>query len=269
MRCRFGRRAMVRSAVITGASSGLGAAFSAVLPSDTNLVLTARNEGALRTIAGKARKKGRRIEIVAADLSTPEGREAVIAACEDAEIDLLINNAGLGTYGQFLEAEEHALEAIITVNVLAPVVLARRLLPGMIERARLAGRRAGIINVSSGTAFVPVPTMAVYGASKVFDLSFSEAIAAELAGQPIDVLTLCPGATRTQFGARAGYERRNLPGAVEPERVARAAMNALGRQRTLITGVIGPLAFGPTALVRNLFGEVFGRLSRLSRQAGS
>jgi uncharacterized protein len=263
MRCRVARRAAFRSAMITGASSGLGAAFSAVLPPTTNLLLTARNESALRAIAGKVREEGRRVKIVATDLSTPEGRDAVIDACEGLEIDLLINNAGMGTYGPFLQTEEHALEATIAVNVLAPVVLARRLLPGMIKRARSAGRRAGIINVSSGAAFVPVPTMAVYGASKVFDLSFSEAIAAELGGEPIDVLTLCPGATRTQFAARAGFERGNLPGAVEPERVARAAMNALGRQRTLITGVIGPLAFGPAAMVRNLFGEAFGRLSRM------
>jgi uncharacterized protein len=269
MRCRTARRAEFRSALITGASSGLGAAFSSVLPSTTDLLLTARNESALRQVAGETRKEGRRVEIVAADLSMPIGRDAVVKACEDREVDLLINNAGMGTYAPFLETELHALEATITVNVLAPVVLARRLLPGMIERARLAERRAGIINVSSSAAFVPVPTMAVYGASKVFDLSFSEAIAAELGVEPIDVLTLCPGATRTQFGARAGFERGNLPGAVEPQRVARAAMNALGRQRTLITGVVGPLAFGPTAVMRNLFGEAFGQLSRLSRQVGS
>jgi short-subunit dehydrogenase len=267
MRCRHGKRATIRSAAITGASSGLGAAFSAVLPADTNLLLTARDAGALRAVAGKIRKAGRRIEIVAADLSTPEGREAVIDACEDAEIDLLINNAGMGTYGPFLEAEDKAVEATVLVNVLAPVVLARRLLPGMISRARLADRRAGLINVSSGAAFLPVPTMAVYGASKVFDLAFSEAIAAELAGEPIDVLALCPGATRTQFGARAGFDRGNFPGAVEPERVARAAINALGRRRTLITGIIGPVAFGPAALTRNLFSEAFGRLSRLYREA--
>jgi short-subunit dehydrogenase len=268
MSCGIGPRAEFRSAAITGASSGLGAAFSAVLPSDTNLLLTARNEKALRAVAGKVRREGRRIDIVAADLSTSKGREAVIDACEDLEIDLLINNAGMGTYGPFLETDEHAIEATITVNLLAPVVLARRLLPGMIERARLAGRRAGIINVSSGAAFVPVPTMAVYGASKVFDLSFSEAIAAELGGEPIDVLALCPGPTRTQFGARAGFEQGNLPGAAAPERVARAAMKALGRRRTLITGVIGPLTFGPAAVARNLFSEAFSWLSSPSRQAG-
>jgi short-subunit dehydrogenase len=99
---------------------------------------------------------------------------------------------------------------------MAPVVLSRRLLPGMIRRAEAGRRRAGLVIVSSNAAFVPVPRLAAYAASKAFDLSLAEALSAELAAEPVDVLALCPTATRTKFAARSGFGGGNLPGPKTP-----------------------------------------------------
>lgn len=264
MLCPPRHRRPARFAAITGASSGIGKAFAETMPRETDLLLTARDEAALNELAMSLRADGRRVEVRAADLATAEGREAVATACEEFQIDLLVNNAGVGTYARFLEADAAALEQTVAVNVAAPMLLARKLLPGMIERARTGGQRAGLINVSSGAAFVPTPTLAVYGATKAFELSWSEAIAAELSGEPVDILTLCPGATRSEFGARAGYAGGSLPGAVDPRRVARAALRALGRQRTLVLGYLEPFALGPAAAARNLFGEAMARVLQIA-----
>jgi uncharacterized protein len=249
------------AALITGASSGIGRAFALALPETTALLLVGRDAARLEAVARAA--GGRRVETRIADLATPAGLEAVAAAAEDLAVDLLINNAGIGPFGPFLDNDEAVVEATVKVNALAPVLLARRLLPGMLARAEAAGRRAGLINVASSAAFVPVPGLAVYAATKAFDLALTEAIAAELLDRPIDVLALCPGATRTPFGERAGFGGR-IPFAVAPERVAREALAALGRQRTLVTGRLGPLALAPAAAARNLTGTLLSRAMRLA-----
>jgi short-subunit dehydrogenase len=155
----------------------------------------------------------------------------------------------MGPFGDVLTTPEEDLRATVSVNVMAPLVLTRRLLPGMIARAEADASRAGLIVVSSNTAFLPVPRLAVYAASKAFDLSLTEALAAELTGRPIDILALCPTATRTQFAPRSGYGS-NLPGAQEPGHVARRALAALGRQRTLVLGPVSSTVLTGPALVR-------------------
>ena len=110
---------------------------------------------------------------------------------------------------------------------MATTLLVRRLLPGLLTRAIARDSRAGLVVVASGAAFLPVPNLAVYAASKAFDLSLTEALAAELIAEPIDVLALCPTATRSRFAERSGY-RGSIPGAQDPEYVARAALAALG-----------------------------------------
>lgn len=259
-------------ALVTGATSGLGAAFARRLPASTALLLTGRNAEALSDMALELGTPARRVETVVADLSTEAGREQVIARADALEIDLLINNAGAGDYSRFLDTPAEKVEAALCVNAIAPVVLARRLLPGMLERAaqgqgqRLGQSqgRAGLINVSSSFAFVPAPRLAVYGGTKAMVLSWSEAIAAELSGCPVDVLTLCPGPTRTAFGERAGYSGGALPGALSPDRVADQALRALGRERTLLTGYSGPVAFGAAARLRTAIGDLGERVLRLS-----
>lgn len=236
------------AALVTGATGGIGAAFAKELPSGTAVLLTGRDEAALAQ-AARSRGGSALVETLGADLATGAGLDAVAAAADRLGIDLLICNAGVGPFGDLLATEEAALRATVDVNVTAPLVLIRRLLPGMIARARASQRRAGLIVVSSGLGFVPVPRLAVYAASKAFDLSLTEALAAELTGEPIDVLALCPTATSSHFAARSGYGG-TLPGAQHPDYVARRALAALGRQRTLAFGPISGAVLSGPALVR-------------------
>ena len=225
-----------RSALVTGATSGIGAAFARALPEETNLLLVARHADDLSAARAALERPGRRVETVAADLITDEGRNAVIAKAEELEIDLLINNAGVGSFGAVIENTLEFERATVELNVVAVTVLTRALLPGMLERAAVAHRRAGLILVSSTTAFQPVPFLATYSASKSFILAYGEALASELARKPVDVLVLCPGATRTNFGQRAGFAVGALPGADDPMDVARAGLHALGRRGVHICG---------------------------------
>ena len=245
-------RAPARAALITGASRGIGAALAAALPRPTSLLLAGRDGVALEQVAGSQRSTGRRVEIVTADLATAEGRSSVAKAAAAFEIDLLIANAGKGDYGAFLDIGRAAHRDTIDVNITAAVELIHALTPGMVARARLSGQRAGLMTIASTAAFVPVPRFAMYAASKAFLLSFTEALTAELAGDPIDVLCVCPGATRTAFGKRAGWQGGDVPGAMRAETVAAAALSALGVRRTLVIDPLPAPVLVPIALARAL-----------------
>ena len=226
-----------RFALVTGASSGIGAAFARALPAETSLLLTARNAEALTQEQHALSRPGRTVEVLSADLTTEEGRQALIAKAEALGIDLLINNAGVGPFGAVAANAPEDERATVELNVTATVVLTRALLPGMIDRAAAASRRAGLLLVSSTTAFQPVPYLATYSASKSFILSYGESLAVELRRRPIDVLVLCPGATRTRFGARSGFQVSTLPGAADADDVAREGLSALGRRTVHVCGV--------------------------------
>ncbi len=225
-----------RFALITGATSGIGEALAKTLPAETGLLLTGRDGERLAALEAELSHGKRQVETLVADLAEDAGREAVIAAAEALPLDLLVNNAGIGQVGRVLEIPAAREREMTEVNVVAPVVLTRALLPGMLTRARSERRRAGLILVASIMAFQPAPMMATYAASKAFDLHYAEALAAELAGQPIDVLALCPGGTRTRFGARAGIQAGRSDGWDSPERVAREALAALGQRSVHVVG---------------------------------
>ncbi len=225
-----------RFALITGATSGIGEALAKALPAETGLLLTGRDAERLATLKAELGEGNRRVETLAADLARDAGRDKVIAAAQELPVDLLINNAGTGQIGPVLEIPAEREREVAEVNVVAPVVLTRALLPGMLERARSERRRGGLIVVASIMAFQPAPMMATYAASKAFDLHYAEALAAELSGQPIDVLALCPGGTRTRFGARAGIHAARSNGWDSPERVAREALAALGQRDVHVVG---------------------------------
>jgi len=247
-----------RAALVTGATSGIGEAFARALPAGTSLLLAGRNEAALGRLAREL-GPGRLVETVGGDLAADHGLDTLSAAAERFGIDLLVCNAGLGPFGDFLSTPEGMLRETVSVNVMAPLVLLRRLLPGMTARAEVAGRRAGLIVVSSGAAFLPVPRFAAYAASKAFDLSLTEALAAELTDRPIDVLALCPAATRSRFGERAGFGG-NFPGAQHPAHVARSALAALGKQRTLVLGPLTGSVLTAPALIRAVAAQAFQTL---------
>lgn len=238
-----------RCALITGASSGIGEAFARALPRSTSLLLTGRDRGKLTHLAGELANAERTVRSIAADLATAEGRKAVIGFAEDQGIDLLINNAGIGQLGPVIDNPPERESEMAHVNMVAPVELTRALLPGMLKRAG-DGRRAGVVFVASAAAFMPIPLFATYAASKAFLLHYAEALAEELSGSPVDVLALCPGATRTRFFERASVAR---PGSLsqmhDAERVAREGLQALGHR---VVHVVGPGNYLATAAARFL-----------------
>ena len=239
-----------RAALITGATSGIGRAFARSLPETTTLVLTGRDEAALEELRQELAHSSRAVLTVAADLAVEAGREAVREAAERAGIDLFINNAGRGGFGAFLESPAEELEQTLTVDVVAPTLLLCALLPGMIARAKLDGHRAGLIDTVSTAAFVPVPQLAAYAAAKAYLLSLTEALRAELAREPVDILALCPGPVRTAFGRRAGFAQGFLPGAVSPEHVASTALAALGRRGVVFTDPFSRATLAPLVRLR-------------------
>jgi short-subunit dehydrogenase/uncharacterized protein YndB with AHSA1/START domain len=224
-----------RWAVVTGASSGLGRGLAARLADrGMSLVLTGRNEVRLNEAAHQIRLAAPRVavETVAADLSTRAGVSALLDHVGDRPIEVLVNNAGFGSYGPFAEADPDREAEEVAVDVIAVIALARAFLPGMLAR-----RSGGILNVASAIAFQPAPYQAVYAASKAFVLSFSEALWAEARAAGVAVTALCPGPTRTGFvgalGADVGhtaiYSRL-----AEPEPVIEAGLRALDKGRAVV-----------------------------------
>jgi short-subunit dehydrogenase len=251
-------------ALITGATGGIGAALARALPPETAVVITGRREDELARLEHEL-SYDRTVRAVPADLATEEGRAAVVEAAREAGVDLLVNNAGLGSLGNFADEPLEAHVNTIRVNVEAPLALIHALLPDLVLNADLAGKRAGIVNISSAVAFVPVPTLATYAATKAFLLSFGESLAAELADRPVDVLTACPGAVRTAFGGREGYSNR-IPTAMSPETVAKQTFAALGRQSTVVIGPASATAFTGVAVARSLFGRAFMQANRVAER---
>jgi len=254
-------------ALVTGATSGIGTAFAEALPQETGLLLTGRDTAALDRLAAKLGTAGRIVETVSADLSVTADVDGLIARAEAFGVDLLVNNAGFGDYGRFVENDPGRELAMINVNVTAVVALTRALLPGMVRRAAERDARAGIITVSSSLAFVPAPMLATYAATKSFELSWGEAVAEEMRDLPVDMLVLCPGATRTNFFARGGLPDRILRFAETPDAVARKALRSLGRRRVLVSQWPHRIGLSVQTLPRRFMTFVIARyLARLERR---
>jgi short-subunit dehydrogenase len=220
------------AAVITGASSGLGREFARQLAGRADrLLLVARGVEAMEALKAElvGARAALRVEICGADLGKEAGRARVVewVRVNGFSPDVLINNAGLGDYGAFKEAKEERLREQMEVNMSAVVALSHGLLPYL-------RRPGGILNVSSLAGELPMPELAVYGASKAFVTSFSEALAVELEAEGVTVACVCPGPTPTQFGSnarradggdtnRSGQDLLKQP----PEKVVAAGLRAL------------------------------------------
>ena len=217
-------------ALVTGASAGIGGELARALAAEgLSLVLVARREERLHALATELeRDHGVATRVVAADLASPEGAPRVLDAVADLEIALLVNNAGVGYAGRFDRQETRRLCEMVQLNCATPVLLTSRLLPPMRERGRGA-----VIFTGSVSGRQPLPLHALYSASKAFDLFLGEALWAELQGSGVDVLVLEPGSTETEFQQVA--EEIPHPGA-DAREVARAALDALGRQPSVIPG---------------------------------
>lgn len=262
-----GRRSY-RRALITGATGGIGAAFARTLPASTDLLLSGRDEQRLSKLDAEMARENRAVETCAVDLTDPQAVNILVEKADAFGIDLLINNAGVASPGRFLQNPVESERGMVMLNVVAVVELTRRLLPGMLQRARKDGRRAGLVIVSSTTAFAPVPYLATYAATKAFDLHFAEAIAEELRREPVDVLALCPGATGTSLDRASSGGHLQFPQATDPQEVARAALRSLGDRTVRITGRLGEVALGPTLLPRRLLTGAVGSAMRLFVERG-
>jgi len=243
------------NALITGASAGIGREFARQLAGRSrSLILAARREQKLNELRDELTQDhpNLRIHIHETDLAKLPQIDELTAWLEreKIDVDLLINNAGLGDSGPFATSDPTRNEQMTLVNVVALTSLTRRLLPQMIAR-----KRGGILNVSSSAGFLPIPELAVYAATKAYVTSFSEALRAELRGTGVSVCVLCPGPVHTEF-----QEVANRPGGqpdsgpefvhVPVDQVVRDALGALEAGRPLVI---------PGFLMK--FGMLFARLT--------
>jgi short-subunit dehydrogenase len=224
------------TALITGASGGIGYEFAKLFARDrVGLVLVARNEAKLAAVAPELRALGApRVEVIALDLASADAVPPLLQelSTRRLEIDVLVNNAGYGQSGSFAATDEATELGMIQLNIGALTALTKGVLPGMLARGR--GR---ILNVASTAGFQPGPFVAVYSATKAYVVSFSEALAEELAGSGITVTTLCPGPTATGFAARASMQQSRLfrPGmTMTAAAVAAVGYSGLKRGRRLV-----------------------------------
>jgi len=225
-----------KTALITGASSGIGLALARLFAQDWHdLVLVARSEAKLRELGDAfAKEHGTKTTVIPADLSKPDAAQDVVDAlrAQSIEIDALVNNAGYGLAGAFVETDLTTELEMIQVNVVALTQLTKLLLPAMVAR-----RRGAIMNVASTAAFQPGPLMAVYYATKAYVLSFSEAIADELRDSGVTVTALCPGPTETGFAAVADMTSSRLFNMSKPmtsAAVARIGYRAMKSGRRVV-----------------------------------
>ncbi|HVM87168.1 MAG TPA: SDR family oxidoreductase [Puia sp.] len=194
--------------VITGASSGIGLELARIFAKNkTNIILVARSENTLKALADELKKEDINVYVVSKDLSNYNNAKEVFDYCSqnNLQVDYLVNNAGFGDFGFFVESDWRKQEQMINLNITTLTYLTRLFLPEMVER-----RSGKIMNVASTAAFQPGPTMSVYYATKAFVLHFSEAISNELEGTGVTVTALCPGATESGFQKTAAMEQSRL-----------------------------------------------------------
>jgi short-subunit dehydrogenase len=253
----------MNTTLITGASSGIGAAFARKLAArGRNVLLVARSEDKLIALCNElGRLTSIRAQYLALDLQQPDAGSQLLEETQkrELEIEMLINNAGFGSMGDFVKLDlDHELE-MIQLNVRSLVDLTHRFLGPMRER-----KRGTIINVASTAGFQAVPYMATYAATKAFVLSFSEALWEENRVHGIHVMALCPGVTDTNFFETAGIDRPPMRTIETPEEVVETALRALGRHKgTVISGWFNLLTVeAERVLPRSVVTKVAGKALR-------
>jgi short-subunit dehydrogenase len=232
--------------LVTGASSGIGAAIARELARRGHgVTLAARREERLRELADElASEHGVRAETVSADVADSDARARLPDELEERglAVEVLVNNAGYGSGGKFVELDGESEAAMVRTNVEAVVSLTSAFLPDMVER-----RRGAVLNIASLIAFQPVPFQATYGATKAAVLSFTDAIHEELRGTGVTVTAVCPGPVRTEFGEAGGFGGADdrIPGFLwlSAEKVAADAVEGLERgERVVVPGPVNRLA---------------------------
>lgn len=224
-----------KRALVTGASSGIGVAMARQLAAEgTDLVVVARDEARLRALASEVGSD--RVEVLVADLADAAALASVEARLRaDPAIDLLVNNAGFGFTGEFVELDIERECAVLAVNIEAVVRLSHAAGAAMRSRGR-----GGILNVSSIAGEVPAPNNATYGATKAFVTRFSEALHLELRGSGVHVSALLPGFTRTEFQTRAEYDTSKIPALLwdDAATVARIGLAGVDRNKPVVVPTV-------------------------------
>ena len=227
-----------RTAVVTGASSGIGAEIARDLAGRGHQVtLVARTVSKLDELAAEITAAGGRADVVGADLTDRQARAELLDRVTDLGLvpDILVNNAGFSTLGPVAKADPEAEMRMVEVDVVSVVDLCTRFLPGMVDRGRGA-----VLNVASTAAFQPLPGQAGYGAGKAFVLSYTQSLAGELRGSGVTATTLCPGPVDTGFGEAAGFTKEEAENAlpavmwVPAAQVAKAAVDGMAKGRLVV-----------------------------------
>ena len=243
-----------KTALVTGASSGIGLALARALAKQgAHLVITARSEDKLNEIAGELRKEGVEVHVFRSDLSQKDAAVQLFEQVEQAglRVDLLVNNAGFGKWGEFLEVSRDRYEQLIQLNITALTEMCHLFIPGMLARGE-----GGIINVGSTASFIPVPYAAVYSATKGYVMLFTEALQGEYGQRGLSCMTLCPGGTETNFATVANPDVRLKATDFKdsPEFVAGACLKAFLRGDLYVIPGAGNqvVAYLPRILTRKM-----------------
>ena len=255
----------MKTALITGASSGIGETFAEELAKKNhNLILVARSQDKLNALAARLSSNYQvQAEVIVQDLTKPSAAKTVfdLVRAKGMVVDLLINNAGFGDYGAFCDRPLHKQMSMIQLNIAAVVELTGLFLPSMQQRSSGA-----IINVSSIAGFQPIPYMSVYAASKAFILNFSEALWAENKDTGVNILVTCPGPTESKFYDRADFpdDATGLNGMTmaSADKVVEETLQALEEERS--TAVVGGFANQlivnlPRLVPRDLLANIVGK----------
>jgi short-subunit dehydrogenase len=250
-----------RWALVSGASAGIGSALAEQLAAGgTHLVLTARRRERLDQLAAALHSRhGVQVEVFPADLARPSAPDEIFAftRSKGIAVELLVNNAGFGAYGEFFKMDLVRQLDMVQVNVAAVIHLTHAYLPAMIER-----RRGDILIVASTAAFQGVPYISTYAATKAFDLLFAEALAEEVRRYGVRVCALCPGSTASEFHHVAGQPDRTKGRQETAEKVARVGLRALARGKSYVISGLGNFlgAHGQRLAPRQLVTRVAAKL---------
>ena len=253
---------MAGTALITGASTGIGYELARIFAREGyDLIITARSEDKLTALKNDLEKDGIvHVDVISMDLSQDSAAQQLFERVSDRQIDVLVNNAGFGDYGKFVECDMDRMTRMIQLNITALSQMTRLVLPQMLER-----HSGHIMNVASIASFEPGPLMAMYYATKAFVLSLTEAISVEIRDSGVQIMALCPGPTNTEFAAAANLERTSFVTAFKktsPVDVAEFAYQKLMAGKVVaVPGMLNKAAvvaaqLMPRALVRRCVGMI-------------